>query len=127
MSIEWCRDCGEIKWDHHRCDPRWLVWCPENGETEDDARTFYGMSPDRAVERWAAKSDARGDYEIVGGGEATVHVRLREQDQDRAEFIRLPTDEMVFGVYGESVPSYHAVQRQERRALPPIGDGKDGG
>ena len=121
MSIEWCRDCKEIRFGNHRCDPGWYVWQPDNGETEDDARTFYGMSPDAAVEKWAAWSDSHSaDYDIVGGGEATVHVRLRSQDTDRAEFLRLPTEELIFEVYGESVPSYHAVQRrvQPERTSP---------
>ena len=119
MSITWCRDCKGMVFDAsaHRCDPGWLVWRPDYGETEDDARTFYAMSASGAVEKWAAWSDEHSaDYDIVGGSEATVHVRLRGLEKERAEYLVLPTEELVFEVYGETVPSYHAVQRQARRS-----------
>jgi hypothetical protein len=117
MSLEWCRDCKEMKFDRHQCDPGWLVWSPEDGETEDDARTFYGMSAERAVEKWAAWSDSNSaDYAIVGGSEVTVHVRLRGLEKERAGYLMLPTEELVFEVYGESVPSYSAVLSRKKVA-----------
>jgi hypothetical protein len=120
----WCKDCKEIKFDGHHCDPSWLVWSPEDGETEDDGRVFYGMSPDRAVEKWAEWSDRNSaDYSIVGGQEATVHVRLAEGQGERAEFLRLQTEEIVFNVYGESVPEYTAQRVPQR---PPQATEKKG-
>lgn len=112
-DIKWCVDCGDIKWNNqrHQCPPGWLIWRPEYGQTEEDARTFYGYGPDGPVEQWAAWADSHSaDYSIVNGSEATVHVRLRPEDMHRADGLRLPKDVMVFEVTGESTPSYHAHQ-----------------
>lgn len=88
----------------HRCPPAWHIWRPEEGDTEDDARLVYGHSPAEAVETWAARADSdSADYAIVGGADATFHVRRVEGDGRR---------ELVFVVSGESVPQYTARQKR---------------
>jgi len=93
----------------HRCDPAWRVWSSEWGYEEPDAKIFYALSAAGAAEKWAKWFDGRGDYSIIGGAAAVVHVQL--VDVDRAEFLVLPTEVSVFEVYGESVPQYRAMPR----------------
>lgn len=107
MSIRdsFCKQCGKYMWvgsSPHVCPPRWLVWCPDHGETESDARTIYAADAEGAAEEWAEIDDRdSAEYCIVGGDEVTVHVRL---DDDFAD------DEVTaWVVTGESVPSYSAT------------------
>jgi hypothetical protein len=47
-----------------RTDGRFRVWCPDRGETEDDAREYFSFELDTkgAAERWAElHSGFRGD------------------------------------------------------------------
>lgn len=78
-----CAECGQWKGvypDRHRCDPFFSVWCPDHGETEDDAEEFRAMGHSNAAEKWAEWSDrTSADYTIVRGSDATVHVRGRGQ------------------------------------------------
>lgn len=94
----WCGTCGEFAYANHACPPAWLIWRPEHSETEDDARTVYGMSARYAVEKWAGDRDRNGDYDIVRGNEAIVMVRPSDLS---AEAVR-------YSVMGESVPEYTA-------------------
>lgn len=77
----------------------WLVW-PED-ETEDEARRVRARDPREAAEDYAAYSDSGGDYCILNGNDATVHVR-----RDGG----IPVD--TFVVHGESVPSYSARRKR---------------
>lgn len=74
------------------------VWCPYDGETEDDACRIEASSSSSAAKKWAQLDDADGDYRIVGGSDIDVHVREAHYDGV----------ERVYRVSGESVPEYHA-------------------
>ena len=96
--------------DRHMCPPSWDVWRPDEQEQED-CRPVYADEPGDAVEAWAHDDDARGaDYRIIGGDDATVHVR-RHGDTT--------SEPMVFEVSGESLPHYSA--RRKKKATPPSG------
>lgn len=100
-----CPTCREsCVTDRHACPPAFDCWRPEYGEDETDARTIYADHAMAAARVWAERSDSRGDYEIVRGSEATVHVRA----PDGALF--------VFVVSGETVPEYHARLVTEKPA-----------
>jgi hypothetical protein len=74
-----------------------LVWRPENGETEEDAREVEALDAETAAEDFAEWDDSQGDYTIVRGSDATLHVRPRDGgDVER------------FQVSGEAVPQYSA-------------------
>lgn len=80
--------------------PEYDVWCPERGQTEDDARTIQAILPRVAACRWAERDDAEsGDYSIVGGNPVDLCVRQSGS----------PTVER-FCVNGEAVPEYFAVR-----------------
>ena len=53
----------------------YLVWCPYDGEAEDDATRIAASSPEGAAKEWARLDDAEGDYRIVRGMCAEVYVR----------------------------------------------------
>ena len=100
MSVyDSCKICGSFAFmDIHECPPIWRVWCPEDGETEDDARRVYGICAEVAAERWALAYDLdSSDYCIVSGGdEVTVHVKGLDGEVTR------------WAVTGEAEPVYTA-------------------
>lgn len=79
------------------------VWRPEHDETEADAREIEAHDSESAAEDWAEYDDHGGDYAIVGGSEATLHVR-RTNDE--------AAEDVVFVVMGESVPQYSAMLKR---------------
>jgi len=98
-----CKTCCHYAGDSHKCAPAWNVWRPDEQEQED-SRIFYSYNPEVAVEDWAEYDDAQGaDYRIVGGSEATVHVRPRG---DTA------TEPLVFIVHGEQTATYRAYAKK---------------
>ena len=90
-----CPECDEYMCGNHICPPPWAIWCPEDGETLEDAHIFYAVSPERAVEKWAHWYDVHAaDYSILSGSDITVEVKNMGR----------------FTVYGESLPSYSVVR-----------------
>lgn len=78
---------------------RYLVWCPEYGQTKDDARHIEAVDARAAACKWAMKQDAENsDYLILRGGSVTVLV---------AEVGR-PERQVSFIASGECVPRYSA-------------------
>ena len=76
----------------------YLVWCPEYGQSEDDARRVNAWDANAAACEWAEWYDARSaDYLIVGGSEVTVVVRAANKPE-----------EWRLIVSGESVAHYRA-------------------
>ena len=74
------------------------VWCPEYGESEDDAIKIEAYDADEAATEWAAKRDiASAEYSIVGGKDAIVFVK----NCSTGEVLR-------FCMSGEPVPQYYA-------------------
>ena len=58
---------------------KYQVWCPDNGDTESDSRTFEAFDAELAAAYWAHwHDDYTADYTIVGGTDATVCVRDEE-------------------------------------------------
>lgn len=78
------------------------VWCPDRGETEDDASEQLAYSSWEAAESWAREDDACGDYDIVRGTEVDLHVRDPDGDVG------------IYTVIGESEPVYTAHEKREK-------------
>ena len=101
MSFTKCPICK--KWDvgAHRCPPSFLVWCEEQGESEDDAETFYAMDAEDAAKEWAETDDCySAEYMIVAQKwEPVVSVMDRRDGEIKR-----------FCVTGEAVPSYSASE-----------------
>lgn len=74
-----CKTCGEWIYGEnprHTYPPAWLVWNPDEGSTEADARTFYARDAEDAAEKWAERDDNdSAEYTIVRGSTAKVGVR----------------------------------------------------
>lgn len=52
-----------------------LVWLPEVGQTQEDAKSVEGFDHESAAENWADWYDYKSnDYSIVGGLIAEVYV-----------------------------------------------------
>ena len=108
-KYERCATCGEFGWvNTHMCPPAWIVWSPEHGQAEDDARTVRAWDAERATEKWAEEFDADGDYTIVAGHEATVYVRSGSGEGPIESYV----------VKGESVPEYYARKVEAREGKP---------
>lgn len=101
MAFTKCPICQEWDVGQHRCKPAFLVWCEEQGATEDDAETIHAHDAEDAAEKWADRDDrSSAEYLIVAQKwEPTVTVK----DQRDGEMKR-------FIVTGEAVPSYSATE-----------------
>jgi len=79
----------------------WLVWCPDEGDRQEEARRFRDHdTPEEAAADWAQRRDwDSADYSIVGGRSEPV-VLVAPADGS-AEPVRLR-------VTGEAVPHYTA-------------------
>jgi hypothetical protein len=82
------------------------VWCEERGGTEENRHVIYSYSHEKAAEQWAEWSDSQGDYDIIGGADVTVSVRLCNASEVRR-----------FTVTGESVPRYYAEKAPPTRTV----------
>lgn len=84
---------------------KFIVWCPEDGETEEDGRPIKAFDSSLAAQEWAKIDDSHSaDYRIVGGTDVTVTVK------------DVASDRIVnFLVSGETVAIYHAsvIRAQE--------------
>lgn len=101
MSVP-CRKCGERIYgpaDNHECAAGWDIWRPEHGETREHAVVVHAYDEEMAVQEWAERDDAHGDYTIVSGSDAKVHVAPHGDETTPAR---------VFVVRGESEPTYYA-------------------
>ena len=99
MAIERCPTCHEFMiLPGHRCAPRFVVWCPEMDESENDGIAIFALGADLAAEKWADHYDwTSADYDIVGQRmEPIVHVRHSDGRLFR------------YKVSGEATPSYYA-------------------
>lgn len=101
MAFTRCPICQEWDVGNHRCKPTFLVWCEEQGECEDDARTIYAHDAESAAQKWADQEDHESaEYSIVAQKwEPTVTVQ-DQRDNELKWFI----------VSGEAVPSYSATE-----------------
>lgn len=84
---------------------KFIVWCPEDGETEEDGRPIKAFDFDMAAKEWAEIDDSHcADYRIVGGMDVTVTVK----DIESGSIVS-------FLVSGETVAMYRArpVKAQE--------------
>ena len=76
-----------------------LVWCPDYGEDEHDARGTKASCPEEAAESWAEWQDRRSeDHKLTDGHSARVCVRLKGSDETRH-----------YIVSGECVPCYRVT------------------
>jgi hypothetical protein len=76
--------------------PKFMVWSPDQGSTEADAREIEAFDASSAAEEWADRDDCESaEYQIVRGSNAKVCVR----DGERVR---------TFDVSGETVALYAA-------------------
>jgi hypothetical protein len=55
---------------------RYVVWQPENGQTDEDGMKLMAFDAEHAAQLWAERDDHRSaEHHIVGGQPATVMVR----------------------------------------------------
>lgn len=77
----------------------YLVWCPELGQTQDDAYLTDAVDVRAAACEWARKHDeATAEYRIARGDDIAVIVAEAGTPERKIEFI----------VSGERVPRYSA-------------------
>jgi hypothetical protein len=77
---------------------RYIVWCPDLGQEQEDGLKITASGTRQAVEDWAEWHDNVGaEYSIVGGKDATVTV-MSIKSGDKRDWI----------VSGESMPIYRA-------------------
>lgn len=100
-KFDWCKPCETYHWTGYACMPQWYVWQAE--DPRDDATQIAGHDAQDAAERWAERDDAKGDYCIVGGSDATVCVAP----------VAAEGPVLRFRVAGETVPKYYAEQLPE--------------
>lgn len=98
----------------HRCPPSWLVWCPEDGETFEDAARIWASDAEEAAAEFVESSESNAcEYPCLGGGESWVHVvpgRITADELAQATVL-------LFCVTGESVPSYSARLKEPREGV----------
>lgn len=76
---------------------KFKVWCPERGESVDDAQEIAASYPQDAVGKWANDSDNdSGEYRIARGLE--LRVTVLDPDGKQSEWF----------VNGEYEPIYYA-------------------
>ncbi len=96
------REEAEEAEDTDELDPpkpgHYRVWWPEMDGREEWAKALRATSPEAAAEEWARRDDNDGDYTIISGTTARLHVR------DSAGAIH------VFDVVGHQEPVYTAVR-----------------
>jgi hypothetical protein len=79
---------------------RYVVWCPEYGQTREDGRVIEAYGPTLACEQWAEREDQKSaEYSIARGNAAELMVA--EIGSSLAPF--------RYSVVGEAVPSYRAT------------------
>ena len=84
---------------------RYLVWCPDRGQTKDDACHVDAVHAMAAALKWAEQDDAaHGDYLSVHGDSAKVIVAD----------VSIPKSQVEFIVSGECVPRYSAREAVEK-------------
>lgn len=77
----------------------YLVWCEDYGQTSKSGREIEAADEDQAAESWADLEDSDGDYAIIGGSDAVLHVREVDGPDDHIWMIR---------VSGQAEPVYTA-------------------
>lgn len=84
MSVTNCSTCGALTFDggktlmgyDHTCPPKWKLWVPEEGETEEDADEGYGIDAEDAAETYVEKRYGDGEsFRWLERDGALVHVR----------------------------------------------------
>ena len=79
---------------------KYLVWCPDIGETADEVRIIEATDAEEAAKAWAEHEDCTSaDYWIANGDTATVIVRNIDIGVDTK-----------FSVTGEMVAHYSAEE-----------------
>lgn len=91
---------------------RYIVWCPDIGQEQEDGAKVTARCPQTAAQEWADWQDRRSaEYSIVGGTDVTVTV-LDINSGERRDWI----------VSGESVPIYRARLKDDRLGVPRMED-----
>ena len=83
---------------------KWRVWNPDFGQEAEDGPTIYARDAESAAAEGAERMDMDGDYAIIRGTEAVLHVRPYEDDDDSRT--------TVFNIEAESVPQYRATEKR---------------
>ncbi len=103
--LDICKACGEWlvgEWTraHHRCQPRWRVWCPDRGETHQDGEVIRAVDSEDAAVKWA--EDRSENYELIDNPETVRVVSEADYPRDDGEGF----DE--FQVMGEATINFYA-------------------
>jgi hypothetical protein len=102
MEYKRCTVCGKYGWvGSHVCDPEW-EWSYEDPTKNPDDETVWSSRMVRARDaqgaaELAAEAYDEGDYNLVGGAEAQIWIRLQGQKETSK-----------WNISGESVPRYYA-------------------
>ncbi len=79
---------------------KYIVWCPDLGQTREDGKVFEAADAEAAAVAWAEWNDRESaEYDIVSGTPATVKVGLALGFESPA----------TFTVYWAADPEYWAV------------------
>ena len=71
----------------------YYAWCPENGDTESDAREVIGYDAENAAENWAEEDDSdSAEYSIANGVRVVVNVRDEAGRRQSARLRRVRAD-----------------------------------
>lgn len=98
--MPYCKTCNEfIFTDSHKCPPAWETNVDESDD-EDDWLVTYARTAELAAIKRAEEYDV-GDYDLLQGGEITIHVKARD--------IEHKPKILTYTCTGESVPEYRAT------------------
>lgn len=85
---------------------KYVVWCPDLGQEQEDGATIRATDPADAAEGWAEWHDrSSAEYRIASGREEIVIVRDVETGEQREWIVR-----------GEAMPYYTAQPGSPRRS-----------
>ena len=96
MTIKWCKNCGRIKWNDHKCPPKWKVR-EEDFHDKDEWISIFAHDETSAAEFYAERADREGDYTFINGSDAEV-------------WVKKPDSPVIFkfNISAESIPTYRA-------------------
>jgi hypothetical protein len=102
-----CEVCGEWlvgEWTmaHHRCPPRWRVWCPDyEGDDPEQGEVVFAGDAEEAATKWAGEQSE--NHEMIDSPR-TVKVMCED------DFAREPREWVTFVVHGEATINFYASE-----------------
>ncbi len=65
----------------------YYVWCPENGDTIDDAVLIGAAGVEDAAEQWVERHERRACEYSVAAGRESLTVRVRPESRDEVTIV----------------------------------------